>query len=79
MQEGDKNMTTMPTYKWKQPHIEQAHRYLEDALSELGKARSHAQILDDRGLENALEEVECLLRDARNILPPKQMKLPLGK
>lgn len=72
-------MTIIPTFKMKQPHIEQAHRHLEDATSEIGKAQAHAEILDDERLSQTLKEIEYLLQSMRDVLPPKQMKLPLGK
>lgn len=76
MQERDRNMTITPVYKWKQPHVEQAHRTLVDALAELGKAQAHAAILDDDLLIKALGEVEYLILTVVKALPPKQLTLP---
>lgn len=76
MQERDGNMESIPTVKMKQPRVEQAHRYLADALSEVGKAQEHAEMLDDKPLKSALDEVEYLLHSLRETLPPRQLELP---
>lgn len=69
-------MTTVPTVKVTQPHIEQIHDLLDDALLELTHLHAKAGKPDSVELQKSIEQVDYLVRTATQYLPPRQTKLP---
>jgi len=59
-----------------QPHVEQLHKYLEQALDELLHLHAEAANPETEGLRKRIEEVDYLVRTARQSLPAKQLELP---
>lgn len=69
-------MTTIPTTKIKQPHVEQIHDLLEQALLTVSQLHAAAGRMGAEDLHPELEEVDYLIKTATQYLPPKQTKLP---
>ena len=70
-------MTKIPTVSISQPHVEQIHDYLENALSELSLLRAEAPNHPSWALQQRIEEIDYLIRTARQSLPPSQSEMSL--
>ncbi len=70
-------MSKIASVRVKQPHIEQLHKYLEQALAEIEEALRHKDFVGDNGWVERLGEAHYLVATAKQSLPPKQLTLDL--
>ena len=69
-------MTVIPSVRVSQPHIEQIHNYLEEAVKELAFLRQDAAKRGASDVVRRLDSLEYYIVTARQSLPPRQTKLP---
>jgi spore coat protein CotF len=69
-------MNAVPTVKVTQPHIEQIHDHLENALTHNAALKKLAIKAGFVEMFPTIDEAEYEIRTATQYLPPRQSKLP---
>lgn len=69
-------MAKIPHVSISQPHIEQLHKSLDQALQEVAAAKLTAEEFSDREASIHLDEIGYLVLTVKQSLPPQQMKHP---